>query len=91
MTYVHHIIVNCAICKRAVDKTEVQRHVTDNTLKIKVWCHGEIDYCYIDDSFLIEHEGSVLEGEAFGKKGITNERNEENTTKTDTPRLLGRT
>lgn len=55
--------IECARCHKPVDRCEASDHPYDDTIKFRVWCHGEVDNCSVPRRFL--QDGTVLQAAAF--------------------------
>lgn len=68
--------VDCAICKRPVEKIEASRDDATMEFRLRVWCHGETRVMVVSDFDLQDDEGALTRalesgvGVAFGE-GIT--------------------
>lgn len=67
--YVFAPKIICDKCNKEVERCDSDRHFKNNTVMVKVFCHGEEDTCELTYDFLSEcRNASVIEARAFKQK-----------------------
>ena len=62
--------IQCAICKKPVDRVERIENLERDSLFYKVYCHGDTDTCEIDRHTIENCDGRLEPGTAFTTKRV---------------------
>lgn len=62
--------IMCAKCEKPVDRVEREQYFMSDTVRFKVWCHGETDSCELTQHDLQRFGDRLEPGYAFTKERL---------------------